>query len=185
MKRWLAILVFLLMLTGCSGHQESMDRAMNLRTKVLSSDLRFTAKITADYGDVSYDFGMDCQVSSKGVLTFSVTEPQSICGITGTVDTAGGKLTFDGQALAFELMADGQISPVAAPWVFANTLRSGYLTSCGVDGDLTRLTVQDSYQRDALHLDIWLNGEDQPVRSEILWQGRRILTLQIENFTFV
>lgn len=185
MKRWLAIFAVLLVLTGCSGHQERMDRAMDLRTKVLSSNIRFETKITADYGDISYEFTMDCQVDSKGALIFSVTEPQSIYGITGTVDAAGGKLTFDGQALAFELMADGQISPVAAPWVFANTLRSGYLTSCGADGDLTRLTVQDSYQRDALHLDIWLNSEDLPVRSEILWQGRRILTLQIENFTFV
>lgn len=36
------------------------------------------------------------------------------------------------------------------------TLRSGYITSAGMDGGRLRLTIDDSYEDDALHLDIWL-----------------------------
>ena len=83
------------------------------------------------------------------------------------------------------MLADGQLTPVAAPWVLTKTLRSGYLTSCGADGEYLRLAIDDSYEEDALHLDIWLGSEDLPVRGEVLWQGRRILSLQIKNFTFL
>ena len=51
-----------------------------------------------------------------------------------------------------------------------------------MEGDLLRLTIDDSYEEDALTLDIWLNGQDIPIRAEILYDGRRILTLEIENF---
>ena len=61
-------------------------------------------------------------------------------------------------------------------------MRSGYLTSAGMEGDLLRLTIDDSYEEDALTLDIWLNEQDIPIRAEILYDGRRILTLEIENF---
>jgi len=87
--------------------------------------------------------------------------------------------------VAFDLLADGQLSPVSAPWIFMKALHSGYLTSCGKEGDLLRLAVDDSYADDALHLDIWLGSDDLPIRAEILWQGRRLLSMDVTNFTFV
>ena len=173
-----------MLLTGCAEQNDGMDRAMALRTRLLASDVCFDADITADYGDEIYTFSMTCQGDQQGNLTFTVTQPESIAGITGTVSAGGGKLTFDDQALSFALMADGQLTPVAAPWILLRTLRSGYLTSCGVEGEHLRLAIDDSYQEDALHLDIWLDGTDAPVRGEVLWQGRRLLSMQVKNFTF-
>ena len=118
-------------------------------------------------------------------MTFTVQQPEAIAGITGTVSATGGKLTFDKEALAFEWMADGQITPVAAPWVLMHTLRSGYLTSCGREGEILRMAIDDSYADDALHLDIWLDEQDLPKYAEILWQGRRILSIKVKNFQFV
>jgi hypothetical protein len=48
-----------------------------------------------------------------------------------------------------------------------------------------RVAIDDSYGEDALHLDIWLDENDLPKRGEILWKGRRILSLDIENFVFL
>ena len=79
-------------------------------------------------------------------------------------------------------MTDDQLSPVSAPWIFLRTLRSGYLTSAGMDGEQLRLTINDSYEEDALQLDIWLDGDDVPVRAEILYDGRRILSLSVKKF---
>jgi hypothetical protein len=74
---------------------------------------------------------------------------------------------------------------VSAPWIFYTTLRGGYLTAAGMEDNLLRLTIDDSYEEDALTVDIWLDEADNPIRAEILFDGRRILTLNIENFTIV
>lgn len=158
---------------------------MSLRSGLLSKSAEFDTVITADYGDKTYTFGANCTADPQGGLTFTVTQPETIAGITGTVSAGGGKLTFGEQALAFPLLADGQVTPVSAPWILMNTLRSGYLTSCGKEGEAIRLSIDDSYQDDALHLDIWLDAQDVPIRGEILWQGRRILSMEVKNFRFV
>lgn len=170
---------------GCSGENKAVDRALALRTKLLSSGVAFDAKITADYGDKAFEFETHCQVDAQGALEFTVTKPESISGISGSVSATGAKLTFDDKVLAIEMLADEQLTPVSGPWILINTLRSGYLTSGGIEADKVRLSIDDSYQDNALHLDIWLDGSDIPVRGEILWQGRRILSLDVSNFQFV
>lgn len=185
MKRIAILLCLVLLITGCSWKDQELDRAMNLRSKLLSKTVSFDAEITADYGDKTYTFSMNCQADTQGNLTFTVIEPELISGITGTVSATGGKLKFDDVALAFDLMADEQFSPVSGPWILMKTLRSGYLTSCTREGDAFRISIDDSYADDALHLDIWLNSEDVPIRGEIMWQGRRLLTINVKNFTFV
>ena len=185
MKQIIPILLILVLLAGCAGARDTMDRAMALRSALLAKGAEFDAAVTVDYGDKTYSFGMHCRMEAQGKVTFSVTAPETIAGITGTVSASGGKLTFDGNALAFTLLADGQVSPVSGPWLLMKTLRSGYLTSCGVEDGCLRIAIDDSYEDDALHLDVWLDESDCPKRGEILWKGRRILTVEIENFVFL
>lgn len=183
MKKAAALLFVMLLLAGCSRGSEAIDRAMELRSRLLSGEgCGFTAQITADYGDEVHTFTVDCQGDHQGNLTFTVTAPESIAGITGTVSEEGGKLTFDDVALAFPLLTQEQISPVTAPWIFLRTLRGGYLTSAGDDDGLLRVTIDDSYDEDALQLDIWLDDGNIPVRAEILYDGSRILSLSVSNF---
>lgn len=156
---------------------------MALRASMIAKSMAFDAEITADYGDKTYTFSMVCQVDKEGKMTFEVTAPESIAGITGTVSAAGGHLTFDDKALAFELMADELLTPVSAPWILIKTLRSGYLTSCNEEGGQLRVAIDDSYEEDALHLDVWLDENDLPQAAEIYWQGRRLLTVNVKNFT--
>ncbi len=185
MKKFLWVILSVLLLTGCSAGNEQLDRAMELRADLIASAVTFDAEVTADYGEKNYSFTMECQAETDGNLSFTVTKPETIAGITGTVSSQGGKLTFDKTALAFELMADGQLSPVAAPWVLMRTLRSGYLTSCTQEENALRISIDDSYEKDALHLDIWLDGQDLPKCAEIYWQGRRLLTVQVSNFKYL
>ena len=156
---------------------------MMLRSQLLSArECTFDAEITADYGDKICSFSMNCIGNSDGSLLFTVTAPETIAGITGSVSEEGGKLTFDDTVLQFPLLADDQLSPVSAPWIFYHTLRNGYLTSAGMEDGQLRLSIDDSFRDDALHLDIWLNEADIPIRSEILHENTRILTLTVENF---
>ncbi len=182
MRKILWVFVMLMILTGCSGKDEELDRAMDLRVRLLTSQCSFDADITADYGDEVYQFSVTCEGDTDGNLGFTVTAPESIAGITGVITQEEGQLTFDGTALSFPLLADDQVSPVSAPWILLKTLRGGYLSAAGMEENLLHLTIDDSYEEDALQLDIWLNEETQPIRADILYDGRRILALRVSNF---
>ena len=181
----LAAVLALVCLTGCGSKDAELDRAMALRAKLLTSSVSFDAEITADYGEEIHTFSLYCEGDSKGNLGFRVTAPETIADIAGRIEAGEGKLTFRDTVLAFPLLAEDQLSPVSAPWIFYTTLRGGYLTAAGMEEDLLRLTIDDSYEEDALKVDIWLDETDTPVRAEILYDGRRILTLIIKNFTIV
>ena len=178
MKRFLPVLLAFLLI-GCSG-KEHMDAALALRAAILqASTCSFQTVITADYGDMIYSFSMDCVADEKGNVTFTVTAPQTIAGITGVISTDGGKLTFDDVTLAIPMLTDDQITPVSAPWILMRTLRGGYISSCGKDG----LIIDDSYADDALRLHITLNDASLPDAAEVYWKTRKILTIEVENFT--
>ena len=182
-KIWTGILLIIMLLNGCSGSADPLDPALSLRNRLLKCEsFSFVADICADYGDVLQSFSILCQCDNKGSVTFTVQKPETIAGINGTMDGSGGKLTFDDQVLMFSPLADGQISPVSAPWVLVKSLLGGYIRSGGDTADGYRICIDDSYAEDALKLDIWLNEQYEPSRAEILWQGRRILSLDIYNF---
>ncbi len=181
MKRWVSILMVIFLLTGCSGEAEP-DGLLQLRQQLQTAQCSFSAVVTADYGDKTYSFSMDCESDGKGNLSFTVTEPESIAGISGKIEKGEGALVFDDVALAFELLTDDQLSPISAPWILIKTLRSGFLRSSGQDGAFIRATLMDSYEADALMVDVWLEDDRKPVQAEILWKDRRILTIEVKDF---
>ncbi|MDY4755731.1 MAG: hypothetical protein SO355_10405 [Candidatus Faecousia sp.] len=182
-KPLVAAVLVILVLSGCSGKNKELEQGLKLRTQLLSSGgCQFDVGITADYGDKLHSFGLQCQADQQGAVHFRVTKPESIAGIEGTLDGGDGALTFDGTALHFPLLADNQVTPVSAPWLLMKTLRSGYISSAGASGEFTRLSMDDSYDDDPLHLDIWLNGDNVPVKAEILYRERKILSLDVQNF---
>lgn len=176
--------ILAVLLSGCGETDKSMEQAMAVRERLQGSGCSFDAEITADYGDRLYMFVMRCAADSQGNLSFTVTEPESIRGITGSITDAGGSLTFDDQVLAFETLADGYISPVSAPWHLLRSLRSGYLRSAGDSETGSKLILDDTYETDSLQVDVWLDHDQNPVAAEFLWQGRRVLSLTVKNFIY-
>ena len=180
----LAVCIFLTF-TACAKN-DTIDRGMALRQRSLeSSGCSFDAVITADYRDEVYTFSMSCAVDQLGDLQFSVKEPISLEGITGRIGCDGGKLTFDDRALGFPILSDNLPSPVSGPWFFITALRSGYLKSCADIDDGIELMIDDSYEEDSLLIDIHTDSHDLPISCEILWDGMRILSMEIQNFTFL
>lgn len=174
-------LFFVLLLTGCRASTE-LERGMALRSLLLKAEaVSFDARVTAEYEDRKGSFTLHCQFDNQGDMAFTVTEPESIAGIRGTVSQEGGRLLFEDNALFFELLTDKRISPVTAPWILMKTLRSGYITSVCTEGEQLRLTINDSYREDAQQLDIWCGEKDMPLRAEILSEGMRILTIEVKN----
>lgn len=186
MKKGLCFLFVCLFLCGCQSGQKEADNVLRLRQRVENADkTSFTCTVTADYGDSLYSFSLACSFDTTGEMEFSVVSPQSIAGISGTVGQQGGTLTFDDQALAFPLLADGYLSPISAPWVFLKALRSGYIASCSTLESGLQFTLDDSYGESYLQIDVWTDGETVPTHCEMLWKGKRILSLDVENFSTV
>ncbi len=159
------------------------DKAMTLRDKLLKCDsCIFDAQIVADYGDRYYTFGMNCHMEKDGSVSFCVTEPETIAGIRGILSENSGKLTFDDKILAFEMLADGQITPVSAPWHMTQALRSGYLHGCGALDDGMLLQINDSYMDGNLQANIYMDADAVPEVCELYWKERRILTITVSNF---
>ncbi len=158
---------------------------MLLRSQLQQQACSFEAAVTADYGEEIYTFGMDCRIEKDGSMFFRVTAPESIAGITGTVDREKGELTFSDTVLAFEWMADDLLSPVSAPWVMMHTLLGGYISTCGNAAEGIRIHIDDTLEQTSLRTEIRTDGEDHPVCGEIFWEGRRILTVDVKNFRFV
>lgn len=179
--------VFLLLccfFTGCKSEEQLLDTAINLRTALLNaSSCSFTAVVTADYEDAIYTFQMDCEIDSDGVMQFTVTDPESISGITGQISRDKAALTFDDRVLVFPKLADDQLIPVTGPWIFLNSLKSGYLAGCGREENGLCIYIDDSYEDNLLYLQIYTDESSIPVRAEIIYKDRRILSMDIKNFT--
>ncbi|MBR4972786.1 MAG: hypothetical protein IKY59_07435 [Oscillospiraceae bacterium] len=179
MKRRIILLVCVLMLCGCSGKNTAMDAALGLRSSIAQANCcKFSVKIIADYGNVTYEFSMDCESDREGNVQFTVTQPETIAGITGRVTANGGKLTFDDQMLYIPMLTDDQITPISGPWILMRSLLSGCITSC-TEG---RITIDDSYEDDALKLDIFLDEAGTPDTVDVYWKNRRILLMNVTSF---
>lgn len=188
MRKLVVLLVsFLLgLLPGCSRGNEVAAKMFDLRARLLSSNgYTFDTEIAADFGDKVYMFAMSCQADNAGNVTFTVTLPETIAGISGVIDSNGGKLTFDDVALTFELLADGRLSPVSAPWVLVHTLHYGYITACAQADEGVMVSINDSYEDDALKLSVYLDRNGLPVGAEVFSDDNRILSLSVNNFTFL
>ena len=180
MKKLLLPLILVLFFTGCG--QGNTPRGMSLRQRMNDSNgCAFTAEVRAYIGKEEYVFSMDCECGNSDAVTFTVTAPESLSGITGELSSGSGSLTFDGQALAFPMLAQGTMSPMSSVWVLLQALRGGYLTDEGKEG----LTIDETYQGVPLRLSVTLDNEDMPTFTEIFQDGERILSLALTNFRFL
>lgn len=182
MKRILILFLVIFLLVGCDD-RSVVEPGLQLRQNLLKGEgCAFLCRITADYGEEIYTFSMRCQSDKTGALHFTVTAPETIADIQGTVCAEGGNFTFDKEVLAFETIADGQITPVSAPWLFVQTLKSGYIRSCETKKTGSHLIYDDSYKENAMQVDVYLSADKLPIQADILWGGKRILSLEIEQF---
>ena len=70
MKKKSVWILLLFVLTGCSRSSSEMDAGLKLRSGMLqSTQCRFTADITADYGDQLSQFTIESTVDMRQLMT--------------------------------------------------------------------------------------------------------------------
>lgn len=186
MKRIIAIFVFALFLVGCSNNNSKLDKALSLRTRIASAETcSFLASVTAEYDDQLYAFDMQCKSDNNNELYFEILKPDTIAGITGKIALSNGELTFDNEVLAFEWMIDNRLSPVAAPWFMLHVLKSGYIIGCGAEENGAYIQLEDTYGNEKVLIDLYTDQFNNPIRADILWNGKRGLSVVVSEFSTV
>ncbi len=172
-----------LLLTGCQGEQPPTQKALDLRTGLLNAGgCAFTAAIGADYEDRSYEFTVACTYHADGETVVTVLQPEEIAGIKAVISDHRASLEFEDLALDFGPMANGNVSPMEACRLLADCWTGAYISACGPDGDLERITYLDGYEDDQLTVDTWVDGT-VPVYAEVTYEGLRCITMQLTDFT--
>ena len=160
-----------------------MEAALELRSRCLASyQGSFRGDVRADYITTVEEFSLACETDREGTMAFQVLEPEEIAGIRGTVREDAGTVEFDETVLSFPLMAQGRLSPLSGPWVVLKAIRSGCIIAAGQEGELTRITIDDSYADNALTVDLWLE-EGQLNQAEVAWEGLRCLVMTFDDFS--
>ena len=186
MKHIVALLVVCLLLCGCQQDTKEMDIAMATRQNLLNSgSCSFDAQVITEYSDKVFTFLMRCSGKNNGDVSFVVLEPESIAGITGSITETGGNFTFDDTVLAFQTLADDTVSPIIAPWLVLRSLRGGYIRQCAKSTEGICMDVDDTYRGVNLHTTIYLSSGGSPEGAELYYDGRRILTVRVSNFTLL
>jgi hypothetical protein len=163
-----------------------MDDVATLRAQIENcKSYSFRASVTADYGEAVSEFVLLCTSERKDQLKISVLEPDTISGITCEISDTSGKVVFEDKLLAFELLADGLVSPVSAPWFFTKSLRSGYISSCGEKDGNAFVRIDDSYGQLSYSVEVWFDEDFKPASAEIVWEGKRILSMLISDFVIL
>ena len=186
MKRCLIIIVSFFVLLGCSKENAQIEKIVELRDRIQSSkECRFEAAVTLDYGDSVYSFRAICATDEENNMSIDILEPASISGVRAQITGSSGKLTFDEEVLAFEMIANDQITPICVPWLLIEALRGGYINACGSGDHGVFARIDDSFNKTEFSIEVWLDSENVPCEAEMLWEGKRIVSIQIDNFTFV
>jgi len=186
MKRLFVICLLVLLLVGCEKSDHSVNGVISLRNRVLQGkECRFTSNVTADYGESTYTFKLACIREQSGDMVLTVIDPESISGITAKISRETGKLIFDDKVVAFALVADDQLTPICCPWLFMESLLGGYIAATGKADEGTRIQIDDSFSGVQFSMDIWTGENQQPTRAELIWNGRRILSMDIDDFEIV
>lgn len=139
--------------------------------------------IQADYGQGIHCFTVACEGDGEGKLRLELTAPETISGICATVKGETGELSYEGLSLGFGLLAEGRISPVAAPAIALDCWLSEFVLSAGTEGELYRASYEKKISEKALLLDTYFeNGI--PIFADMCYNNKKIIHMEISDFAY-
>lgn len=171
-----------LLLSGCSSEESVVAGAIEFRAALVQAGgCSFQAEIQADFGQTVETFAVDCQADSDGNTELTVLEPETLKDITAKVNADSGMVTYDGMAMEFGVLADGNVIPAAAPALVVRCWSSEYIASAGTEDGLYRVTYEKDYEEKMLTVDTWFKN-DIPISAEVCYNGQRVLKLTITEY---
>ena len=160
-----------------------LEPAIEFRAALLQAGgCSFRAEIEADFGDTVECFTVDCAFTTDGTARLTLIEPETLAGITATVTNGGGKITYDGMAVDFGLLANGNVIPAAAPALTALSWSGEYISAAGWEDDVYRVTYEKDFDEKRLQIETYFKN-DLPILAEVCYNNQRILKLTISDYS--
>ena len=176
-------MMLLLLLCACGAAKEQAQAPVSLRTALMEAGrCRFTLELTADFGDYTRDYTLDCWADTPGSASMMILEPELAKGISAIVGGEDAQVSYDDTILAVEQFESRPISPMAAPYLLSRAWSEGYIRSAGKDGDLEQVHYLLGYGGRQLEIVTWLSGQT-PVRAEITDGEHVLVSCEIRDFT--
>jgi hypothetical protein len=176
----------LLLLTSCAaGEDRAAAEMLEIRSALLAATgVTATANIRADYGERVFDFQIRFRGDgSLGEIT--IIKPDNLAGVTARVSDDGARLMYDGAALDTGPLGDG-LSPAGIIPVLLAEWKGGFVGFLDTEKAGSRETLaMSSALTDTSSQRTWFDMKTNlPTRSEVVSNGRTVLTLVFENVAY-
>ncbi|MCR5664215.1 MAG: hypothetical protein K6G17_04950 [Oscillospiraceae bacterium] len=180
MKRLCCLLICLSLLLCACGSDPSAERWAAFAGELSARrDLRFTARLCAEYPDEALDYTLSYEETAEG-CTLRLLEPEALRGLRVSLRPDGTRLSLDELSLdAAPLDAFG-LSPASALPALTAALRGGHLESHWTEDGLT---VVELTADDALSVQVWLDGDFIPQRAELRSDGRVAVRCELSDWS--
>jgi len=172
--------LILLPLSACSTQQSAGERIQEIQTQFQTSSQRFSAHITADYGDRVHHFTLRFD---SGADTLEVLMPEILAGIQIGISESGTVLHYEGAVLdTGPLTADG-LSPLAALPTIVHQWREGFVVEAHYETfqSIPVVAMTSHISDNALHITRFDRVTGIPVQAEIIADGFVIITCIFEG----
>lgn len=180
MRRIVIAILLCIFCTACS--KEDISPAIDFRAELVQKGCSFTADVEADFGLTVQNFTLQCQTQEE-TLRFEVLAPESLSGITATVSNGGGTVTYDGMAMDFGLLANGNVIPAAAPAIIADCWKNAYISAVGADGEYYTATYERDHDQKKLVVQTWFE-KGLPISAEICYNQMRVIKITFRDFSW-
>ncbi len=179
-----ALMISLVVLTGCSSAESIEERFDTARAELLAAEeISFDAAIHANLADSVFDCTVNC-VTDGDEISLTVTEPELISGITVKIRGDDTKMEYDGLQL-YVGKTRGDLAPIEAVPLITEALLRGFATDYYTEldeegGELLAVRVYiDESSYALLHMD----GESMElIHGEIVVGEQAVLQAKISNF---
>ena len=172
------------MLSGCGGtagaesvraHFEALDAA------------EAQIELMSELGDSVLEYQMDYVYDREGNDQFTITAPESLAGIGGTIagtDSAQFTLQYDGLSLDDAMPQRTGLTPADSLFCLLNDLRTAQpvqIWSESASGtDFLVLRYEGEDEDGTVEKQVWLTEQDmQPAYAELYADGSRVLTIRV------
>lgn len=173
------------LLCGCEAGEESVQSALDFRTKLLEAGLcTFQMDVQVNYGEETAAFSMDCAYDTAGTAQMELTAPETLRGIRAAAEKENVDLEFEDVRLALADIADGQLAPMAAARLLGGCWQEGYISCVSSENGGSRVTYLYGYDREELTVDCWFSADGCPVHAEVSKNGSMVLRADISEFQF-
>ena len=195
-RRMCALMMSLLLLTGCGGKgtggHSADELALNIRTEYMAMKaFRASVDMIADYGKRVYEYTLDVSWEQDGETVLTVVKPEIIAGITARIQNGASFLDYDGVSLETGVLSADGFSPMEAIPALINYAVAGYIAQSGFEDTQEghRLLwiscrVPENSPGTGTEAELWFDAMNHNlVRGEILYDGYTVIQCVFTEFT--